>query len=573
MSETRARARSRLDSFAALTAYRDGLRARPQPPHVVRVCGDTGCDAGGGLLVLDALRNEVARRGLGADVGVRRVGCMGFCSKGPVVTVESTGAAQRSSPLFYQLVTSGDASEILDAVLAGEIVERLVYSDESHGRVPLMDEIPFYARQMRVLLDHSLTVDPTDIDAFIGRGGYEGLAKALGTMTPEEVVAEMVASGMRGRGGAGFPTGVKWRLTAEQPGDTKYVICNGSEGDPGAFSDRGIYQGDPHAVLEGMIIGAYAVGAREGYVYCKTVHETAVEYLKRAIRQAEKLGLLGDDILGSGFGCRLKLKESPGGFVCGEETALSASIEGRRGMPRMRPPFPSVAGLWGKPTNVNNVETWAYVGPIIEHGAAWFSSVGTDNSKGTKVFSLAGKAANTGLVEVPMGATLRELIFGVGGGMTPGHRFKAVLMGGPAGGCLCEQHLDLPVDYESLREAGAIMGSGGVIVMDDTTCMVDLARFFIDFTQSESCGKCVPCRIGTKRMLEILDRITSGDGEPEDLERLEKLARTVKATSLCGLGVGAPNPVLSTVQYFRHEYEQHIHEKRCPSGACQALAR
>jgi NADH:ubiquinone oxidoreductase subunit F (NADH-binding)/(2Fe-2S) ferredoxin len=535
------------------------------------VCSDTGCQAGGGQAVLSALREEVRRRRLTAEVEVRQVGCIGFCSKGPTVTVQNTRDAVPASPVFYQRVGSDDAADIIDATLAGSYVEKLVHSDED-GCAALLADVPFFSGQTRVLLAACGTIDPGDIDGYIALGGYEALARVLSAMRPEQVIEEIAASGLRGRGGGGFPTGTKWRLTAEQPGDQKYVICNGSEGDPGAFMDRGVLQGDPHAVLEGMIIGAFATGAHEGYIYCRGEYPAAIRYLTLAIAQAEELGLLGDDILGSGFGCRLKLKESPGGFVCGEETALAASIEGRRGMPRMRPPYPSEAGLWDKPTNVNNVETWACVPPIILNGAAWFAATGTEGSKGTKVFSLAGKLANTGLVEVPMGITLRELIFGVGGGMTPGHRFKAVQMGGPAGGCLDEQHLDLPVDYDSLKEAGAIMGSGGVIVMDDATCMVDLARYFVNFTQSESCGKCVPCRIGTKRMLEMLERIVGGEGELEDLERLEKLAMTIKKTSLCGLGQTAPNPVLSTLRYFREEYEEHILMKSCGAGRCEALS-
>jgi NADH-quinone oxidoreductase subunit F len=533
------------------------------------VCGDTGCRAGGGQAVLSTLRSAVTARGL-ADVEVRKVGCRGFCSRGPVVVVESRTAA----PIFYQMVEPGDVGDIVDTTLvAGQVVDRLTYVDEHGQRTPSLDEIPFFAGQVHVVTRNCGAIDPTDIDAFIERDGYAALGKALGEMTPRQIIEEITASGLRGRGGGGFPTGVKWRLTAEQPGDTKYVVCNADEGDPGAFMDRGVLEGDTHAVIEGMIIGAYAMGASAGYVYCRAEYPTAVKHLGIAITQAEELGLLGEDILGSGFGFRLTVKEGAGAFVCGEETALIASIEGKRGMPRTRPPFPAVSGLWGKPTNINNVETWANVAPILTNGAAWFASMGTERSKGTKVFSLAGKLANTGLVEVPMGITLRQLVFGVGGGITRNRHFKAVQMGGPSGGCLSERHLDLPVDYDSLNEAGAIMGSGGVIVMDETTCMVDLARFFVSFTQAESCGKCVPCRLGTKRMLEILTRITRGEGTLDDLERLEKLALSVKKTSLCGLGQTAPNPVLSTLKYFRQEYEQHILEKRCVACQCEALVK
>jgi NADH-quinone oxidoreductase subunit F len=567
--ELTAAARARLGSLGALEAYRADLRARPRAETVVHVCGDTGCRAGGAQAVLDGLRREVAGHDL-RSVEVRRVGCRGFCSRGPVVVVERAGGEQ----LFYQLVEPGDVPDIFGRTLVGgEVVERLTYADEAGVHHARLEDVPFFSGQMHIVMRNCGKIDPTDIDAFIERDGYAALAKALGCMDPDEVVEEVKDSGLRGRGGAGFPAGVKWEFAARQPGETKYVICNADEGDPGAFMDRGVLEGDTHAVIEGMLIGAYAIGAHEGYVYCRAEYPTAIKHLHIAIGQAEELGLLGDDVLGTGFAFHLKVKEGAGAFVCGEETALIASIEGRRGMPRLRPPFPAVSGLWGKPTNINNVETWANVAPIILNGAAWFASVGTEGSKGTKVFSLAGKVANTGLVEVPMGVTLRELIFGVGGGMTHNRHFKAVQMGGPSGGCLGERHLDLPVDYDSLNEAGAIMGSGGVIVMDETTCMVDIARFFVNFTQAESCGKCVPCRIGTKRMLEILTKITNGDGELEDLDRLEKLALTIKRTSLCGLGQTAPNPVLSTLKYFRDEYEAHILEKRCIACRCEALVK
>ena len=563
---------TRLSSLAALEKYRAKLLARPRPARIVHVCGDTGCRAGGAGAVRDALVREVSARGL-EHVEVRPTGCRGFCSRGPVVAVETTGNGSGPETIFYQLVEPGDVPEIVaKTVAAGEVVERLTYSDGG-GHIPRLDQIPFFAGQVHVVLRNCGQIDPTDIDAYIERDGYAALAKALGQMGPETVVETIKASGLRGRGGGGFPTGVKWGLTAKQPGQQKYVVCNADEGDPGAFMDRGVLEGDTHAVLEGMAIGAFAMGAQDGYVYCRAEYPVAIEHLSIAIAQAEQLGLLGDDILGSGFDFHLKVKEGAGAFVCGEETALMASIEGKRGMPRSRPPYPAVAGLWGKPTNINNVETWANVAPIVLKGAEWFAAMGTEGSKGTKVFSLAGKVANTGLVEVPMGITLRELIFGVGGGITRNRHFKAVQMGGPSGGCLGRQHLDLPVDYDSLVEAGAIMGSGGVIVMDETTCMVDLARFFVNFTQAESCGKCVPCRIGTKRMLEILTRITCGQGEMEDLDRLEKLAKTIKRTSLCGLGQTAPNPVLSTLKYFRHEYEEHIREKKCVACQCDELVK
>jgi NADH-quinone oxidoreductase subunit F len=558
----------RLATLADLRAYRAAIQARPQPAAVVRVCGDTGCRAGGGRAVHEALRTW-ARAREAAGVEVRSVGCPGFCSRGPVVIVERAG----SEPVFYQGVEPGDAQEIIGRTAAGEIIERLVYRGPDGRPIAELDRVPFFAGQVRVVMRDCGVIDPTSIDEFIARDGYSAFAKALGQMSPESVIEQITASGLRGRGGGGFPAGVKWRLMAQQPGDTKYVICNADEGDPGAFMDRGVLEGDTHAVIEGMAIGAYAMNAAEGYVYCRAEYPVAIQHLHVAIEQAEALGLLGDDILGSGFSFHVHVKEGAGAFVCGEETALIASIEGRRGMPRTRPPYPAVAGLWGKPTNINNVETWANVPPIVLRGGEWFSSMGTEGSKGTKVFSLAGKLANTGLVEVPMGITLRDLVFGVGGGMAPNRHFKAVQMGGPSGGCLGAQHLDLPVDYDSLKEAGAIMGSGGVIVMDETTCMVDLARFFVNFTQAESCGKCVPCRLGTKRMLEILTRITNGEGELGDLDRLEKLALTVKRTSLCGLGQTAPNPVLSTLKYFRHEYEEHILEKHCVACQCEALVK
>ena len=557
----------RLTSAAALDLHRAELRGRQGAETTVHVCMTTGCRAGGSEGVKEALEGDLERRGLLGTVAIRETGCRGFCARGPVVVVEPLGA-------FYQMVEPGDASDIVEeTVVGGRIVERLSYHDTDGSSRERMGDIPFFARQERVVLSHCGSIDPTDIDAYIARGGYGALAKVLSELSPSDVLETVRASGLRGRGGGGFPTGVKWGLAAAQESAAKYVICNADEGDPGAFMDRGVLEGDPHAVIEGMVIGAYAIGASQGFVYCRAEYPIAIRHLGIALVQAEALGLLGDDILGSGFDFHLKVKEGAGAFVCGEETALIASIEGRRGMPRRRPPFPAVSGLWGKPTNINNVETWANVAPIIDRGVEWYRSMGTENSPGTKVFSLAGKLNNTGLVEVPMGITLRELIFDIGGGITHNRHFKAVQMGGPSGGCLSEQHLDLPVDYDSLRNAGAIMGSGGVIVMDETTCMVDLARFFVNFTQNESCGKCVPCRLGTKRMLDILTRITNGEGTMEDLDRLETLARTIKTTSLCGLGQTAPNPVLSTLKYFRHEYEAHILDKHCEACQCESLVK
>jgi NADH-quinone oxidoreductase subunit F len=557
----------RLSSPAALERYREQVLARPPADKTVHVCMTTGCRAGGAESVKRVFERELEHRGLRGTVALRATGCRGFCARGPVVVVEPEG-------IFYQMVEPGDVPDIVArTVVRGEVVSRLNYHDADGCACATLPDIPFFAEQQRVVLRRCGSIDPTDIDAYIAHDGYRALAAMLTDMSPADVVETVKRSGLRGRGGGGFPTGVKWGMVAAADCAEKYVVCNADEGDPGAFMDRGILEGDPHAVLEGMLIGAYAMGARQGFVYCRAEYPIAIRHLGIAIAQAQERGLLGDRILGTDFSCHITIKEGAGAFVCGEETALIASIEGRRGIPRTRPPYPAVSGLWGKPTNINNVETWANVGPIIDKGVDWYRSFGTADSPGTKVFSLAGKLNNTGLVEVPMGVTLRELIFDIGGGITRNRHFKAVQMGGPSGGCLAAQHLDLPVDYDSLKQAGAIMGSGGVIVMDETTCMVDLARFFVNFTQAESCGKCVPCRIGTRRMLEILTRIVSGDGTMEDLDRLEKLARTIKKTSLCGLGQTAPNPVLSTLEHFRHEYEAHILEKHCVACQCEGLVK
>jgi len=557
----------RLTSVAALQKYRERARARPEADKTVRVCMDTGCRAGGGESIMRVFERELEHRGLRGSVAVRATGCHGFCARGPVVVVDPDG-------VFYQMVEPGDVPDIVaQTIVRGEVVSRLTYHGADGCPCLRQPDIPFFSGQKRVVLRNCGTIDATDIDAYIARRGYEALARALAAMSPADVLEAVKASGLRGRGGGGFPAGRKWELAAAQESDKKYVLCNADEGDPGAFMDRGLLEGDTHAVIEGMLIGAYAMGADEGYVYCRAEYPGAIRHLRIALAQAEERGLLGECILGSDFSFRLHIKEGAGAFVCGEETALIASIEGRRGMPRARPPYPAVAGLWGKPTNINNVETWANVPLIIVNGADWYRTIGTETSPGTKIFSLAGKLNNTGLVEVPMGVTLRELIFDIGGGITRNRHFKAVQMGGPSGGCLSEQHLDLPVDYDSLRNAGAIMGSGGVIVMDETTCMVDLARFFVNFTQAESCGKCVPCRLGTRRMLEILTRITNGEGVMDDLDRLERLAHTIKATSLCGLGQTAPNPVLSTLKYFRHEYEAHILDRHCAACQCEGLVK
>lgn len=533
--------------------------------HVL-ICAGTGCVSSGSKKVEAALREELAKKGLDKEVKIIETGCHGFCEMGPLVIVYPEGT-------FYVRVQDADVAEIVDSHLyKGRIVERLLYKEPiSHEKIPNYNDIIFYKKQMRMVLSNCGHINPEDINEYIAEDGYMALGKALTEMKPEEVVASIKTSGLRGRGGGGFPTGMKWEFTRNAPGTKKYVVCNADEGDPGAFMDRSVLEGDPHRVIEGMAICGYAIGADEGYVYVRAEYPLAIKRLKIAIKQAEEMGLLGENILGSGFNFRLKIKEGAGAFVCGEETALLASIEGKRGMPRPRPPFPAISGLWGKPTNINNVETFGNVPQIINKGADWYASIGTERSKGTKVFALTGRINNTGLAEVPMGITMREIIFDIGGGIQNGKKFKAVQIGGPSGGCLPENMLDLPVDYDSLIQAGAMMGSGGLVVMDETTCMVDVARFFLNFTQAESCGKCTPCREGTKRMLEILTRITEGQGRQGDIELLESLAKNIKATALCGLGQTAPNPVLSTLRYFRDEYEAHINDKRCPAGACTNL--
>ncbi len=533
--------------------------------HVL-VCGGTGCTSGGSMQIRALLEEELAKHGLDKEVKLVVTGCHGLCEMGPLVIVYPEGT-------MYVHVQPEDVSEIVsEHLLKGRVVSRLLYKEPlTAERVPHYGDLPFYQKQQRIVLQNCGYVDPELIQEYIGRDGYAGLAKAVGKMTPDEVIEEIKKSGLRGRGGAGFPAGVKWGFCRNAKGEPKYIICNGDEGDPGAFMDRSIMEGDPHRVLEGMTIGAYAIGASEGYIYVRAEYPLAVKRLCKAVKDAEELGLLGDNILGTDFSFHIHIKEGAGAFVCGEETALMASIMGERGMPRPRPPFPANSGLWGKPTNINNVETWANVPDIILRGADWFASMGTEKCKGTKVFALTGKVQNTGLVEVPMGITMREIIFDIGGGVPDGKKFKAVQMGGPSGGCLPESKLDLQVDYESLTGAGAIMGSGGLVVMDEETCIVDVARFFLNFTRAESCGKCTPCREGIKRMLEILDRIAAGEGKMEDLDLLERTALMVKNSALCGLGQTAPNPILSTLRYFRDEYEAHIKDKRCPAGVCAAL--
>ncbi len=512
------------------------------------------------------LQEEIGRRGLAEEVRVVETGCRGFCSMGPVLTIEPGG-------IFYVNVQVADVPELVEETLIkGRVVQKLLYKEPvSRKAVQEYDQIPFYARQMRIVLGNSGRIDPTSIEEYIAVGGYEALGKVLSSMTPEAVIEEIKKSGLRGRGGAGFPTGRKWEHTRHAKGEIKYVIANGDEGDPGAFMDRALMEGDPHAVIEGMIIGAYAVGAHQGYIYVRDEYPLAVKNLSIAIQQAREYGLLGKDILGSGFDFDIKIVRGAGAFVCGESSALMQSLEGKVGEPRAKHIHATERGLWDRPSCLNNVETWANVPHIINKGADWFASIGTERSKGTKAFCLVGKVRNPGLIEVPMGMTLKEIVYDIGGGPPKGRKVKAVQTGGPSGGCIPASMLDIPVDYETLTEAGSMMGSGGMIVMDDRTCMVDIARYFLEFLKDESCGKCSTCREGIKRMLEILTHISDGTARPGDLQMLEALAMTVARASLCGLGKSAPNPVLSTLRYFREEYEQHINERFCPSGVCRSL--
>ena len=556
---------ARLHSAADLRELKERVRKqRVRELPTLSLC-DTGCRALGSGPVREALEKEIKRRRAGRKIRLQRTGCHGFCEVGPLLVVRPQG-------ILYTRVQPEDAQEIVAATLKDEIVERLLYVDPATGG-PVVHEadVPFYKHQTRIVFRHCGRIDPESIDDYLADDGYEAIARVLAEMSPQEVIDEVLASGLRGRGGAGFPTGRKWQFCRDAEGEPKYLICNADEGDPGAFMDRGVCEGDPHAVIEGMLIAAYAIGASHGYIYVRAEYPIAVAHLTRAIADCEKLGLIGDGILGGDFGFHLKLKQGAGAFVCGEETALIASVEGRRGMPRTRPPFPAQSGLFGKPTNINNVETFANVPAIIGRGAAAYAAIGTEGSKGTKIFAVAGKVTNTGLVEIPMGATLRTVVFDIGGGVADGKAFKAAQMGGPSGGCVPAQYLDLPIDYDSLQEVGAIMGSGGLIVLDEDTCMVELARYFLEFVQSESCGKCTPCRVGTRRMLEMLTRITRGGGKEGDVELLEEIGLAVRAGSLCGLGQTAPNPVLSTIRYFRDEYDAHIRDGRCPARVCRDL--
>ena len=564
-----------LSSVTELEELRTQIKSSlcPDKPCII-VCAGTGCRSNGSMEVAEELRKGIQEQGLGDKVELKLSGCHGFCQQGPVVVVEP-------QKTFYGMVglqdCAQDARDIVKNSIAGGVpVERLLYEDPTTGkRIARYDEIPFYAKQERIALRNNGKIDPNDVMDFIAVDGYAALGEAL-SQEPGEIIESITRSGLRGRGGGGFPTGRKWSFCRQADDKSmRYIICNADEGDPGAFMDRSIMEGDPHSVLEGMVIGAWAMSRgicpAEGYIYIRTEYPLAVTNLRVAIQQAEQLGVLGDNILGTDFSFHVKVKEGAGAFVCGEETALIASVEGKRGMPRSRPPFPANSGLFGKPSNINNVETWANVPRIINGGPEWYASIGTETSPGTKVFSLVGKVRNSGLVEVPMGTSLREIVFGIGGGSPGDGEVKAVQSGGPSGGCLPASMFDLPVDYERLAEVGAIMGSGGMVVMDDETCMVDVARYFLSFTQSESCGKCVPCRLGTRQMHDMLRRICDGKGGEGDVELLREIAEAVKLGSLCGLGQTAPNPVLTTIRYFADEYDAHIAEKRCPAGVCSSL--
>lgn len=534
----------------------------------VMICRGTGCTSSNSEQIAKNFEDLIKKNGLEKEVVVERTGCFGLCALGPIVIIYPEAS-------FYSLVKPEDVEEIVNEhLIKGRVVKRLLYAETiENDTIKSIDEVDFYKKQVRVALRNCGVINPENIDEYIAFDGYKALEKVLTGMTPADVIDTIKRSGLRGRGGGGFPTGTKWEFAAKSQADQKYVLCNADEGDPGAFMDRSVLEGDPHAVIEAMTIAAFAIGASQGYVYVRAEYPIAVKRLAIAISQAREYGLLGNNIMGTNFNFDLEIRLGAGAFVCGEETALIASIEGERGMPRPRPPFPAVKGLFGKPTLLNNVETYANIPQIINQGAEWFAAMGTEKSKGTKVFALGGKINNTGLVEIPMGTTMREVIFEIGGGIPNGKKYKAAQTGGPSGGCIPMEHIDVPIDYDNLIALGSMMGSGGLIVMDEDNCMVDIARFFLDFTVDESCGKCTPCREGTKRMLEILDRIVEGKGQAKDIETLETLANTIKNSALCGLGQTAPNPVLSTLKYFREEYEAHINEKRCPAGVCQGLAK
>ena len=534
------------------------------------ICGGTGCTSSGSAEIQEALHREIAAQGLEDEIKVVQTGCFGLCALGPIMIIYPEG-------VFYSKVTADDVPEIVEEhFLKGRPVERLIYKEEENETEEQilnssLSNTQFYKKQLRVALRNCGVINPENIDEYIAMDGYFALAKVLKEMTPEDVIKTILDSGLRGRGGGGFPTGRKWQFARNSVSDKKYVVCNADEGDPGAFMDRSVLEGDPHAVLEAMAIAGYAIGADEGWIYIRAEYPIAVARLKIAIKQAREYGVLGNDIFGTGFNFDIHIRLGAGAFVCGEETALLTSIEGNRGMPRSRPPFPAIKGLWGKPTIINNVETYANIAQIILKGPEWFASMGTEKSKGTKVFALGGKIHNTGLVEIPMGTTLREIVEDIGGGVPNGKKFKAAQTGGPSGGCIPESHFDIKIDYDNLIEIVSMMGSGGLIVMDEDTCMVDIAKFFLEFTVDESCGKCTPCRVGTKRLYEMLDKITRGQATLEDLDKMEELCYYIKANSLCGLGQTAPNPVLSTLKYFRDEYVAHVVDKKCPAGVCKHL--
>lgn len=533
--------------------------------HVL-VCGGTGCTSSGSVKIIEALQKEIEKNGLESEVSVVQTGCHGLCALGPIMIVYPDAC-------FYSLVKEEDIPEIVsEHLLKGRPVQRLLYTETvTEEGIKSLNETDFYKKQHRIALRNCGVINPENIEEYIGTGGYSALGKVLTENTPDDVIQTLLDSGLRGRGGGGFPTGLKWKLAKGNDADQKYVCCNADEGDPGAFMDRSVLEGDPHVVLEAMAIAGYAIGASQGYIYVRAEYPIAVERLQIAIEQAREYGMLGNDIFGTGFNFDIGLRLGAGAFVCGEETALMTSIEGNRGEPRPRPPFPAQKGLFGKPTILNNVETYANIPQIILNGPEWFAAMGTEKSKGTKVFALGGKIKNTGLVEIPMGTTLREVVEEIGGGIPNGKKFKAAQTGGPSGGCIPQQHYDIPIDYDNLINIGSMMGSGGLIVMDEDNCMVDIAKFFLEFTVDESCGKCTPCRIGTKRLYEILDKITKGQGTLEDLDKLEELCYYIKDNSLCGLGQTAPNPVLSTLNYFKDEYISHVIDKKCPAGVCKAL--
>ena len=544
---------------------RKNTNADTREKHIL-VCNGTGCTSSKSPLILENFKKIIKEKDL-TNVRVIKTGCFGLCAKGPIVII-------RPEDTFYAMVKPEDCEEIIEShIIQGKVVERLLCKDIDGTKVTKLDDLTFYKKQKRIALKNCGVINPEDIDEYIAFDGYRALARVLIEMSQDEVIETIDKSGLRGRGGAGFPTGKKWKLTKEAKGETKYVVCNADEGDPGAFMDRSILEGDPHSVLEAMEIAGFAIGANKGYIYVRAEYPIAVQRLKIAIEQAREYGILGKNIFGTSFDFDIEIRLGAGAFVCGEETALLESIEGRRGQPRVKPPYPAEVGLWGCPTLINNVETYANIAQIILKGAEWFASIGTATSKGTKVFALGGNVNNVGLVEVPMGTTLREIVYDIGGGIPNGREFKAAQTGGPSGGCIPKEHLDTPIDYESLKEIGSMMGSGGLIVMDDTKCMVCLAKFYLEFTVSESCGKCTPCRIGTKRMLEILEKLCSGEGTEYDIYRLEKLAVNIKKASICGLGQSAPNPVISTLKYFREEFRQHAIEKECKTMECKALAK